>query len=376
MDLENLQIINNEADRGGGVFCDRVCDFLDVTISQNEAPTGGGIYNDHILNLENVTIDHNGKNNGRGGGIFNQDEMSLVNVTLSSNIAGLGGSAIYSQDIAYLKNVTMYQNWSNVGGPALLNEAGAALEIVNSLIANTDGQPNCSGEFVSLGYNLSGDSTCDFSQTTDIYDQDISLGALQDNGGKTQTHALQFGSEAVDAGNNQQCPTFDQRGSSRPADGNQDDLAVCDIGAYELAPGGVLQFNPLDYMVEEDAGSVQIAVERTEGVDGIVSVSYYTWEEYTPNKANRNADYLHTLGTLTWADGDNSIKYITVPIVDEDSYEVDEIFSVRLYNPTGGAGIVEANRIATVTILENDVGWPAATPVPEPDKVFLPVLEK
>ena len=44
------------------------------------------------------------------------------------------------------------------------------------------------------------------------------------------------GSPAIDAGDNEECPNNDQRGSIRPADGDEDGTKVCDIGAFELFP--------------------------------------------------------------------------------------------------------------------------------------------
>ncbi|RMF39901.1 MAG: hypothetical protein D6755_13910, partial [Anaerolineae bacterium] len=41
------------------------------------------------------------------------------------------------------------------------------------------------------------------------------------------------GSPAIDAGTNAGCPATDQRGATRPADGNHDATSACDIGAYE-----------------------------------------------------------------------------------------------------------------------------------------------
>jgi len=51
--------------------------------------------------------------------------------------------------------------------------------------------------------------------------------------GPTQTHALLPGSPARDAALDADCPGVDQRGYARPADGDGDFVARCDVGAYE-----------------------------------------------------------------------------------------------------------------------------------------------
>jgi hypothetical protein len=61
---------------------------------------------------------------------------------------------------------------------------------------------------------------------------------LLDNSGPTWTHALQLGSPAIDlipVGTNGcgSTLTTDQRGISRPQDGDGNGLALCDIGAFE-----------------------------------------------------------------------------------------------------------------------------------------------
>ena len=42
------------------------------------------------------------------------------------------------------------------------------------------------------------------------------------------------GSPAIDAGTNSGCPATDQSGLARPYDGDSNQVAVCDLGAYEL----------------------------------------------------------------------------------------------------------------------------------------------
>jgi hypothetical protein len=65
---------------------------------------------------------------------------------------------------------------------------------------------------------------------------------LAPNGGPTLTHALVLGSSALDAGGpvctdaTREPLLTDQRGRSRPVDGNGDGLAACDIGAFEFFP--------------------------------------------------------------------------------------------------------------------------------------------
>jgi hypothetical protein len=61
---------------------------------------------------------------------------------------------------------------------------------------------------------------------------DPSLGALQDNGGPTQTISLAAGSAAINQipASGAGCPKTDQHGVPRPSG------PACDIGAYEVAP--------------------------------------------------------------------------------------------------------------------------------------------
>jgi len=98
---------------------------------------------------------------------------------------------------------------------------------------------NASGTIISQGHNLASDNTCSsfFNQAGDRNSTDPRLDFLADNGGPTQTHALLFGSPAIDAGDdcvltgcsgNSQIVDTDQRGVARPKGTH------VDIGAFEF----------------------------------------------------------------------------------------------------------------------------------------------
>jgi hypothetical protein len=82
----------------------------------------------------------------------------------------------------------------------------------------------------SGGHNIDDLNGCGFSAAGDRVNTNPHVGGLADNGGPTQTMALQTGSPAIDAGTNTGCPGTDQRGVARPQG------SACDIGAYEVAP--------------------------------------------------------------------------------------------------------------------------------------------
>ncbi|MEE8046202.1 MAG: choice-of-anchor Q domain-containing protein, partial [Dehalococcoidia bacterium] len=101
--------------------------------------------------------------------------------------------------------------------------------LLNTIVANSVAGGDCSGTITDIGNNLDTDGTCPFALTAPSL-----LGPLANNGGPTQTHALLFGSPAIDGGTNAGCPGIDQRSFPRPIDGDADTIAVCDIGAFEL----------------------------------------------------------------------------------------------------------------------------------------------
>ena len=107
----------------------------------------------------------------------------------------------------------------------------ASISYRNSVIALNG--VDCSraiGVLVSGGFNLDSDGSCTLVGT-DATARNPRLGPLADNGGPTLTHALLAGSHAIDSG--AVCPAKDQRGVSRPRDGDGNGSATCDRGSVE-----------------------------------------------------------------------------------------------------------------------------------------------
>jgi len=238
---------------GAGIYNTGTLTINNSTVSSNSirspvpsgsAVLGGGIYNGGRVVISRSTINNNGGGcpvcAWFGAGVYNDvgAALTLTNATLSGNDAQGGGSyggAINNQDgkTLTMNNSTISGNNAAKGGGVY---GGGTLQ--NSIVANNTGG-NCYYAMISNGYNLSSDATCDFSGPGDMNNTDPMLGPLQNNGGPTQTMALQEGSPAIDAGNPAGCTDShghllktDQRGFSRP---DKEDTGGCDIGAYELS---------------------------------------------------------------------------------------------------------------------------------------------
>jgi len=269
--LTDLTLNNNSAPAGGGLSC--WCDALlqRVLIRNNMARTsnGGGII--HAYGTVKITdadiADNSAGQDGGGISTLTGGALNVLNATVRANAASTGGGVAMSQGAVGITNTTVSGNTASTRGGGLaatfgtngtfsfdllnttvtLNRSAQGsglfeadlvpIRLRNSIVAHNktaDGSaeaPNCSGAaglITSLGRNLSNDSSCFLTQSTDKPNTDPNLGPLTFNGGSfvMLTHAPQPGSLAIDGAN--ACPSTDQRGVSRPQGG------ACDIGAIEF----------------------------------------------------------------------------------------------------------------------------------------------
>jgi hypothetical protein len=196
-----------------------------------------------------------GLNGGQGGAIavgFVDDyetgaDLIIRNSTLADNAAdaengvGVGGAISNFKGTVTLDNSTLADNYNYDTGDPSFPASGAivtmlgSLKIRNTILANDPPAANLFSDSTvieDLGYNLCTDDCGEWlGSSTTLLETDPLLGSLADNGGPTQTLALQAGSPAIDAAADTDSAgdpvAFDQRGVERPQG------SANDIGAFE-----------------------------------------------------------------------------------------------------------------------------------------------
>ena len=254
---------------GGGVFSGGKVTLLRARIIQGVASRGGGVYATNGLSADTVTFFGNFALTD-GAAINARGPVSIANSTISNNTAvrSAGGLWIEGAGPALIVNSTISNNRADRWSAGFITPD---VDIANSTIAfnrvaaGVD-EPECADEGalgiagqLHLESSIASNSTCIvvFDETpqhdiaivgtdpvigndnlvtsanqpmpADTITVDPVLGALADNGGRTQTHALPAASPAVDVGNNAAGLAFDQRGVGFPRVNN----GRADIGAFE-----------------------------------------------------------------------------------------------------------------------------------------------
>ncbi|XP_047033959.1 sodium/calcium exchanger Calx isoform X1 [Helicoverpa armigera] len=119
-------------------------------------------------------------------------------------------------------------------------------------------------------------------------------------------------------------------------------------GSLSLEPRGPnVRFDPDHYTVMENCGSFEVRVVRAGDLNGEISVQYTT-EDGT---AEAGSDYVAAQGSLVFKQGETE-KTFSVQVIDDDVFEEDEHFYVRLSSPRGAC--LASPSSATVVILDDD----------------------
>jgi CSLREA domain-containing protein len=252
MIVSNSTVSRNTAGGGGGIESvsgDGTLMITNSTIDGNSAVfpmvgSGGGIYiGSGTVVISNSTLSNNNAV-GPGGGIDNTGgNLTISNSTLAGNQSTNGGG-IHNGAALTLTYSTISANTITgavgSGGGILSSGGSAAVSVKSSIIASNaapgSNPPDVNGSFTSGGFNLISriDGSTGFNQPTDHIGTiasplDPKLALLANNGGLTQTMALQSGSVAINNGATD-APSRDQRGYIRNG--------APDIGAFEF--GGTI----------------------------------------------------------------------------------------------------------------------------------------
>jgi len=221
LEVVNCLFENNYANCGGAIFITGI--ESDATIKKslfltNSAQYGGAIVNYGDVTIENTTFSKNESLDSGGGAISNHSTKTITFSTFVRNISG--GSPVYARS------------------GALYNTSSGTISVRSTILAgNSSTSPsynNCNslGTWHSSANNLEDDDTCPFG-SSNLYNTDPKLAPLGNWGGPTQTYPLLLNSPAIDAGDFLNFPNEDQRSVSRPRDGNDDNITISDIGAFE-----------------------------------------------------------------------------------------------------------------------------------------------
>jgi hypothetical protein len=258
--LENVEVAFNAAtEGGGGIYTEGHLTLHDTIVADNQAVgIGGGIYSDHQLDINDSLLQDNnvtGASFVGGAGIF--DEFGPVTIS-DSTIAGnqapsaTGGAMTVLWGSLIGSHLTITGNRAAGVGGLMLETQEVRLD--GSILAgNTGGNCAYLDPFDAVvDYDLDTDGTCEPSArgstppvtppVGDLVGADPKLGALQDNGGPTETEALAATSPAHSAipAANPLCDGADQRGTARRF-GNS---TGCDIGAYQIPTGPGVRLSP------------------------------------------------------------------------------------------------------------------------------------
>jgi parallel beta-helix repeat protein len=221
----NCTISDNSANDGGGVYCEAYSSptFTNCTISDNSSASDGGGVNCHFLSsptFTDCTISDNSADYW-GGGVFCWDSSSPIftNCTISGNSADYGGGVLcYENSRATFRNSIIWGNTANSSGHQIYTDHDCSVTLSYSCYANS------TDDIAGAGQVNPDNSINDNPQFVDAANKNYHLLGT---------------SPCIDIGNNFYVPagvTIDLDGNPRIVDGNDDETATVDIGAYEYQP--------------------------------------------------------------------------------------------------------------------------------------------
>jgi hypothetical protein len=266
---------------------------------------GGAIFaNGTVLNiLDSLFVNNEAEHTspgGKGGAIFinSAGTVNIVNTTFSGNTAagtGSVGGAITDMNTSStleLTNVTIADNSASAGG----GYASMVKPSVKGSIFDANTPQNCAVAMVTnVGTaNISSDTSCGATHHEDPL---LDIAGLQNNGGPTDTIALQATSPAINlipvADCTDQEATPEPLGTDQRLFGRPDplDLTACDSGAYEYGAVAAITLST------SPGPKIQIA-RSTSPMSDLVNMNFTFTDNGTGGVCDAGNDALNGLGVI------------------------------------------------------------------------------
>lgn len=285
------RITDNVAGQNGGGLAVSANNFEVhyAELSRNQAAVGGGVHMATQGEIQRSAFVDNAAT-VRGGGVHDVGSGFVRFSTFTRNSAPQGAGVYADSNQTLLDADTIAENQ----GGGVFNQRGLFLE--NVLLARNTGG-NCTGNPPAFGaFNLDHANSCGFAPTPtgpNFPNTDPKLGPLADNGGPTKTMALLPGSPGIDVVTSEirtNCQNmFDQRGRprGRPRTKNaqNEDVYLCDLGAYEVTTPFVVDTlaDGIDADLADDrcltaggACTLRAAIQQANAIPGLDEIALGT----------------------------------------------------------------------------------------------------
>jgi hypothetical protein len=231
---------------------------------------------------------------------------------------------------------------TNVGTVTITDEGDApAISIADAPVVNEGGELEFTvtragdlSSALSVDYATSDGSATAGSDYTAVTGT-VSFAAGEDT---TTITVASLNDGVVEAGDETVTVTLSNPSSGAIATGTATGT-IADVG---MAP--TLEISDAGTVMEAAGAQVTFTVTRGGDTSVAVDVDYTT----ANGGASSGLDFTANSGTLSFAAGETE-KTVTVDILDDAAFEIDEAFFVNLSNPTGGATIVDGKGEATIT---------------------------